>query len=137
MVTRNFVVSLPAGGTASVLRSLKSATDYVNAKVDWKKGDVLEFSSSAPDFVLLKIKLIYPSAVIKEKIQGKEQIVSNGLPTEWIEGIVSCPNKNCVTAQPKEPSKPRFKIVSSNPPTLQCYYCGRYMDHVAILAQLV
>ncbi len=57
---------------------------------------------------------------------------SNG----WFEGIIQCSNKNCVTAQSKEPVRRRFKIVRLEPVTIQCYYCGRYVNRDELLAQL-
>ena len=140
--SRSFTVELPGGGTASVLRSLQDKTSSLSAKVDWKSKDLVEFtflssnSSHSAEELLLKIKLIFPQAVIKERKQGEQVEVPEWPTGQWIDRIVSCPNKNCVSAQPKEPSKPKFKIVSWNPVTLQCYYCGRYIDHATIIGQL-
>ncbi|MGI0080425.1 MAG: hypothetical protein ACRECH_12475 [Nitrososphaerales archaeon] len=137
---RTFTVELPGGATYSILRSLRDKTTSLSAKVDWKGKDRVEFtcqaSGSSLEELFLKIKLVYPEALIKERKQGQEVAVSEWPAGRWIEKMISCPNKNCVSAQPREPSNPKLKIVSWNPVNLQCNYCGRYIDHATIIGQL-
>lgn len=136
MEKRTFSIQLPGGATGSVLRSLKESSNSATAKIDWTKGDLLEFSSSNPEMALLRMKLIFPDARIIERKNGKDFPYENKIPKDWIDGLLSCSNKNCITAQQKEPVRPKFKIISSDPVTVQCFYCGRYMDHSAVLSEL-
>ena len=136
MEKRTFSIKLPGGATGLVLRSLKESSNSATANIDWIRGDLLEFSSSIPEIALLRIKLMYPDALIKERKDGKDFPYENKIPKDWIEGLLSCSNKNCITVQPKEPVKPKFKIVSSDPVIVQCFYCGRYMDHSAVQSAL-
>lgn len=87
--------------------------------------------------LLLKIRLACPSVEIEDRSSGSAVEVPKVPVGTWIEGrIISCPNKNCVTVQPKEPTKPKYRIVSWKPVTLQCFYCGRYINEDAIVEQL-
>jgi aspartate carbamoyltransferase regulatory subunit len=133
--TRSFVVKLPVEKTASIRRALDLLTDAHSVKIELEKDDVIEFSSSSPEYALLKIRLLSPTAVVRERKNGMEKEVSENLP-EWIEGMIKCPNKNCITAQPKEPTKPKFKVLSTRPPKLQCFYCGRYVGLESLFSQL-
>jgi aspartate carbamoyltransferase regulatory subunit len=132
---KSFVVKLPPEAAPLIRRALNSLGDQYSVKIDLETQDLLEFSSSSPSHALLRIALLYPSAVIRERINGMEQEVSDGFP-EWVEDMFTCSNKNCITAQPKEPTKPRFQIVSVNPPKILCYYCGRYVDQGALVSQI-
>lgn len=132
---KRFVVKLPPDATPSIRRALRILGDPYSVKIDLERQGMLEFSSSSPSYALLKISLICPSAVIRERKNGMEQEVSDAFP-EWVEDTFVCPSKNCITAQPKEPTKARFKVVSVNPPKIQCYYCGRYIDQGALASQL-
>ncbi len=132
---RNFVVKSPQDTTSVIRRALNSLTGNNSVIITLEKDDRIEFSASFPAYAMLKIKILSPTSVIREKKNGMEQEVSDDLP-DWVEGILSCPNKNCITSQPKEPTKPKFKIASINPAKLQCYYCGRYVDPTVLVAQL-
>lgn len=55
---------------------------------------------------------------------------------EVIEEILKCGNPTCITNQPREPVKPRFKLVCRAPVKLQCVYCGRYIERGEIEKQL-
>jgi aspartate carbamoyltransferase regulatory subunit len=133
--SRNFVVKLPPETTPSVRRALNGLTGTNSVKINFEKDNVIEFSSTSPAYALLKISVLSPTAVVRERKSGMEKEVSDSFP-EWIDGMVTCSNKNCITSQPKEPTKPRFKVVSIRPPKIQCYYCGRYVDQVALVSQL-
>jgi len=41
-----------------------------------------------------------------------------------IEGLIKCKNPRCITNQPREPVKSRFKVISKDPVKLVCEYCG-------------
>lgn len=79
-----------------------------------------------------KIALIAPTATINiirdyevvKKVKVKLQDV--------IEGIVRCPNPNCITNQRREPVKTAFRVVQRVPVKLQCLYCGRYVTREEI-----
>ncbi len=74
-----------------------------------------------------RIALIAPTATINiirdYKVVEKREVE---LP-DVIEGIVKCINPNCVTNQPREHVKPRFKVLSKKPVKLECHYCGEVM----------
>lgn len=45
-----------------------------------------------------------------------------------IVGILRCSNPNCITNQPNEPVRSKFKIVSKENLLLRCFYCTRYLE---------
>ena len=133
--TKSFVVKLPPEGATTIRRSLNALTNVHSVKIELEKGDLIEFSSTSPAYALLKIAVLSPTAVIRERKNGMEKEVPDIFP-ELIEGIVMCSNKNCITVQPKEPTNPRFKVVSIKPPKIQCFYCGRYIEQSSLVSQL-
>ncbi len=79
---------------------------------------------------LNKIALIAPKATINlvkdYEIQKKFKVT---LP-EMIEGILKCPNVNCITNS-REPIKPKFYVFVENDRVVaKCYYCGRKIKDV-------
>ena len=84
-----------------------------------------------------KIALIAPTATINIvrdfKVVEKRKV---DLP-EIIEEIISCINPNCITNQPREPVKPRFRKLSTKPLKLVCDYCGYVMGYEKIVNQLI
>lgn len=54
-----------------------------------------------------------------------------------VPAVVKCPNPNCITAQPREPVRAGFWIISTDPPRLQCNYCERYVEGELARAQLL
>ncbi len=74
-----------------------------------------------------KIALIAPTATIN--IIRNYEVVSKVKVElqDVIEGIVKCPNPNCITNQSREPIKPKFIVVQKVPIKLKCVYCGRYI----------
>jgi aspartate carbamoyltransferase regulatory subunit len=138
---KSFVVETPGGQSLRVIQLLRNKTNSLNVNIAWDKKDKIEFSitkNEPSEDLLRKIRLACPTASIEESENGNGFAKLAELPIgTWIEGrIVTCPNKNCVTVQPKEPTKPRFKIVSLTPVTLQCYYCSRYIGQDAVFEQL-
>ncbi len=84
-----------------------------------------------------KISLIAPTAtvnVIRDYVVVKKFKVK---PPEVIEDIISCPNPTCITRKSKEPIKPRFKVIQTNPLKLQCIYCGSLISENEIIEQLL
>ncbi len=81
------------------------------------------------------IALIAPTATINiirnYEVVHKERVK---LP-DTIEGIVRCSNPNCITNQPRESARPKFRVVSRDPLLLQCTYCERYTTKEDILKQ--
>lgn len=53
---------------------------------------------------------------------------------ETIEGLVRCPNPNCISNQ-REPVPSQFHVDSESPLALTCYYCERTITDVE--AQLI
>jgi len=83
-----------------------------------------------------KIALIAPTATVNnvrgyrviEKMQVK-------LP-ELLVNILRCTNPTCITRQPREPIKPRFRLASRRPVQYQCLYCGALLEEEDIIEQL-
>ena len=46
-----------------------------------------------------------------------------------IEGLVECPNPNCISNQ-REPVPSQFQVESESPLRLNCFYCERTVDDV-------
>lgn len=134
---RSFVILVPGEQSVRVLQLLKNKTNSLTAHIDWGGRSRIEFTSNDSEKLLVKIRLASPGSLIEERKSGATETIPEVPVGTWIEGrVVACPNKNCVTVQPKEPTKPKFRIVSWNPVTLQCYYCGRYIDQDTIGQQL-
>ena len=79
---------------------------------------------------LNKIALIAPKATINlikdYEIQKKFKV---SLP-RVIEGILTCPNRNCITNS-REPITPKFHVfVENDVVAAKCYYCGRKIKEV-------
>ncbi len=84
-----------------------------------------------------KIALIAPTATIN--IVRNYRVVMKvrvELP-RVIEGIIKCPNPNCVSNLPREPIRPRFEVISKSPIKLRCLYCGRYVGRDEVIKQLL
>lgn len=133
---RNFVLKAPHDKMPMIRRALNSLTNDNGVAITFEKDDFMEFSSASPAYAMFKIKILSPSSVLREQKNGMEVDIPDKFP-EWIENMLSCPNRNCITAQPKEPTRPKFRTVSINPPKIQCYYCGRYVDQSSLEGQLV
>lgn len=76
-----------------------------------------------PETTLNRIALIAPTAVINIirdfEVVEKHPVV---LP-EVITGLVKCGNPKCITNN--EPMKTCFHVISRDPVTIRCHYCGR------------
>jgi len=78
------------------------------------------------DSEINKIALIAPRAnlnIIKNYEVVEKRPVE--LP-ETIKGICKCMNPKCITNS--EPMETKFDVVSTEPPALRCYYCGKITD---------
>lgn len=83
-----------------------------------------------------KISLIAPSATVNV-IKNYEVIKKFKVkPPAMIEGIIRCPNPTCISRKSREPIRPKFKIISTNPIKLQCVYCGSIISEDEIIEQL-
>lgn len=84
-----------------------------------------------------KIALIAPSAtinIVKDyEVVEKKRVELPSL----IENILRCPNPTCITRKPREPVKPRFRVLSRSPLRLQCIYCGTILTEKEIVEQLI
>lgn len=79
---------------------------------------------------LNKIALIAPKATINliENYEVKKKFKVK-LP-EFIEGILRCPNRNCITNS-REPVIPKFYIrLKDDKVIAKCYYCNRIIKNV-------
>jgi len=79
-----------------------------------------------------KISLIAQNATLNIIEDGdvieKKKVV---LP-EILEGIIECPNKNCIT-NTNEPMKTRFLTEKKEPIKLKCFYCERVFNSKEII----
>ncbi len=132
---RTFVLKAPHNKMPTIRRALNSLSNENQVAITLEKDDFMEFTSASPAYAMFKIKILSPSSVLRERKNGMEMDIPDKI-FEWIEDMLSCPNKNCITAQPKEPTTPKFRVVSISPPKIQCYYCGRYIDQSSLEAQL-
>jgi aspartate carbamoyltransferase regulatory subunit len=83
-----------------------------------------------------KIALIAPSATINIiKDYAVVEKVKVQVPA-LIEGLLKCANPNCITNQPREPVKSRFKVSSVRPLKLVCEYCGTELNQDDAIRQL-
>jgi len=137
---------IPAGAALQVLNILgitgrEGFTVALLMNVESKKigkKDIVKVENKELDpEEVNKIALIAPTATINiirdydviKKVQVKLQDV--------IEGIIKCPNPNCITNLSREPIKPRFKVIQKIPIKLLCLYCGRYINKDEIAKQLL
>ena len=79
---------------------------------------------------LNKVALIAPNATINlikdYEIQKKFRVV---LP-EFIEGIIRCPNRNCISNS-NEPITPKFHVWFDGEVVAKCHYCNRKVHEVS------
>lgn len=128
------VIEVPQTALEEVLRLLDSAGVSVG-KIH-REGERVELSLvTLPDDSLTRIMLLHSDAVISKYSGRKKGRLDYSLP-KVITGLLVCTNKNCVTAFPKEPTTPRFTVVSIDPPKVTCHYCGRYIPRDSLTAQL-
>ena len=101
------------------------------------KKDIVKIEGvELKDDQISKIALIAPTATINiirdysvaEKIKVK-------VPSR-IEGILRCINPVCISRQPREPIKPRFKVISLRPLRIKCEYCGAELSQEDVIHQL-
>ncbi|NOZ89239.1 MAG: aspartate carbamoyltransferase regulatory subunit [Crenarchaeota archaeon] len=84
-----------------------------------------------------KIALVAPTATINI-VRGYEVVEKRKVELpETLENVLRCTNPTCITRKPREPVKPRFRLVSRRPVRLQCIYCGSIIDERDVLEQLV
>jgi len=80
---------------------------------------------------LNKIALIAPNATINlikdYEIQKKFKVV---LP-EFIEGIIRCPNKNCISNS-NEPITPKFHVWFDKEVIAKCHYCNKKVKEISV-----
>lgn len=83
-----------------------------------------------------KIALIAPSATINiiKDYEVVEKVKVQVPPL--IEGLLKCVNPNCVSNQPREPIKSKFRVVSVRPLRLVCEYCGTEINQADVIRQL-
>jgi len=72
-----------------------------------------------------RISLVAPNATVNI-IKGYEVIDKKHVEIpDKIVGILSCPNKNCITKY--DPVETKFLLESSDPLRIRCYYCERVL----------
>jgi len=84
---------------------------------------------------LNKIALIAPEAtvnIIRDSLVAEKFKIA--IPVIF-EGIVQCPNANCVTNH--EPAKTRFLTVAAKPLMVRCHHCERvvWQDEIRLLGK--
>ena len=95
-------------------------------RMGWKDIVKVENMELSPRTVNA-IALIAPTAtisIIRDFTVREKRPVT--LP-ETIEGIVRCPNPNCISNQ-GEPIESEFAVTRRHPVVLTCVYCGRAVD---------
>ena len=129
---------ITAGNAIKVLHimgipRIKSSTVSVamNVKSKMGKKDIVKVEDRELDpYEVDKIALIAPKATINiirnYEVKEKHRVI---LPNEII-GIVKCSNPTCISNY-NEPMKSRFKVVSTDPMRIKCYYCEREPEDLA------
>ncbi len=85
---------------------------------------------------LNKIALVAPTATINI-VKGYHVVEKKKVELpEVLENILRCPNPTCITRKPREPVKPRFRLISRRPVRYQCAYCGTIIEESEIVEQL-
>lgn len=81
---------------------------------------------------LNKIALIAPNVTIN-LIKDYEIVKKFKVkPPEVVEGIISCPNKTCISNNKREPIKSCFYIsVKEGEVIARCHYCGKVVKNIA------
>ena len=83
------------------------------------------------------IALIAPTATINI-VKGFSVVLKRRVEVPAVvEGLLRCPNPNCVTNSPREPLRPRFELISREPLRFRCSYCGDELSGEDIVKQLV
>ncbi|NPB01643.1 MAG: aspartate carbamoyltransferase regulatory subunit [Methanopyri archaeon] len=75
-----------------------------------------------------KVAIVAPEAtvnIIKDYEVVKKFKVK---PPETVEGVIKCPNPNCITNDEREPVRTRFVLESDDPPVYRCEYCERLVE---------
>lgn len=114
------ILGLPrAAWTSTITAAMNVQSASEGGRKDIVKIEDREIDASE----INKIALIAPHATINiirdYEVARKERVE---LP-EKINGLVRCPNPNCVTNH--EPIRSTFLITQSDPVVLQCGYCDR------------
>lgn len=120
------ILGLPKDGTSSVI---SVAMNVPSGKL--KQKDVVKIEDRELDpKEISKIALIAPHATISivrnYEVSSKDEVA---LPQEVV-GMARCENINCITND-REPSPTRFRVLSKEPPVLECAYCGREVGDIA------
>ena len=123
------VLNIPQPGMTSTVTAAINVPSKHMGRKDIVKVEDRELDGAEVN----KISLIAPKAsinIIREFEVAEKRLVN--LP-DLVEGIVRCPNPNCIT-NAGEPVRSAFKVTAKDPPRLQCGYCDRMV--VDIAAQL-
>jgi aspartate carbamoyltransferase regulatory subunit len=80
------------------------------------------------------ICLVYPTATVNYITDWKVEKYKPKIP-ERIVGRIRCPEISCITNNPREPIKPRYRVLASIK-ALQCEYCDTLIEFDRI-AELV
>ncbi len=120
------ILGLPKESTSSVI---SVAMNVSSGKM--KQKDVVKIEDREIDpKEVSKIALIAPHATISivrnYEVSSKTNV---DLPSQVV-GLARCENPNCITND-REPVRARFKVLSKEPPVLECFYCGREVDDIA------
>lgn len=120
------VLNIPQPGMTSTVTAAINVPSKHMGRKDIVKVEDRELDAAEVN----KISLIAPRAsinIIREYEVAEKRVVK--LP-DVVEGIVRCPNPNCIT-NTGEPIFSVFKVQHKDPPQLQCGYCDRTVADIA------
>lgn len=134
---------IPAGRALTVLRLLNppaGARVAIVMNADSRKlgtKDIVKVENVilTPEQTAL-VSLVAPRAtinIIRDYVVVEKR---RATPPRVVEGILRCTNPTCVTNKPGEPVKPKFRLTTEDPVTLQCIYCGTILTQDEIVRQL-
>lgn len=124
------ILKIPRSGYDDVLSVILNVTSKTHERKDIVKIEGRELNPTEVD----QVALIAPRATINIirnfSVADKKRV---RLPTS-IREVLRCPNPTCVTNN-GEPVKSHFTVESSDPLTLECYYCGQVMEKEDVAKQ--
>jgi len=125
---------IPAHATLTVVKILSELEDLVTIGINLpspklgRKGVVKIANRKLSPEEVAKIALIAPQATLNlienYRVVEKHQIT----PPPQIEGILRCPNPNCMTNHERIPTRFAVQTTREGRRRLTCYYCERGYD---------
>ncbi|MEM0117435.1 MAG: hypothetical protein QXV32_03215 [Conexivisphaerales archaeon] len=135
MVRGDFVLTCSLSDVSRLVELLIQSAKEVKLTREGERLSIEVRRLEMDENLSAKLALLHPDAEISILHDNTKERFEPDLPAT-LRNILSCPNPNCVTSQPKEPALPEFTVVSRKPAVLLCTYCGRYLHQKDIVPEL-